>query len=296
VRPWDPERRVVLAATLTLGALLGGCRREPLDREREERVTYRAAFHEIGGLRAGDDVRYGGLAVGAVDGVALDSADPRRLVVTFRVRKDLPVRADARATVPLVTLPVEHYLVLVPVSLDAPPLPPGAMVASVEMRSLPETMLLVSRVLDRSDTLLWAARALADAGTIEHIARATARMDTLTALASHGTRRLQPRLDRIASRTDTLLGRTNVLLATMDSSRADLAAIPGATVQTLRETRRMLAELREGLSQGGGLSNVVRDLSISGRNLARITTEMQRDPLSPLKSRGAPAKPAGPKP
>jgi hypothetical protein len=40
----------------------------------------------------------------------------------------------------------------------------------------------------------------------------------------------------------------------------------------------------------------MRDLSTSGRNLARLTSELQRDPLSPLKGQGVPDKPAGPKP
>jgi phospholipid/cholesterol/gamma-HCH transport system substrate-binding protein len=295
VRPRHLKQRVVLVA-LGLGALLAACRKEPLDNDHKQRVTYRATFREIGGLRSGDDVRYAGLAVGAITGIALDSADPRRLIVSFRVRRDIPVRVDAHAMVPLVTMPTEHYLVLAPASLDAPRLAPGSMVPSLEARSLPEMLVQVSQVLDRTDTLLAAAQPLADADAFERLARVTARMDTLTALATGGTRRLLPRLERTLDRSDTLLDRTNLLLAAVDSSREDLAAIPRTTVQMLRETNRTLVELRAGLAQEGGLPSLMRDLSRSGRNLARITTELRRDPLSPLKRRGAPEKPAGPKP
>jgi phospholipid/cholesterol/gamma-HCH transport system substrate-binding protein len=276
--------------------MIAACRKEPLDKKSDERVVYRAAFHNVGGLRNGDPVRYAGLAVGEISDIALDSADPRQLVVTFHIRPDIPMRVDSRATVPLITIPGERYLSIVPASLDAAPLTPGSRMRVEESQAVPEMMVQLSQLIGSADTVLEVARQLATSRSMRHLARTVARMDTLTALASEGTRELLPHMTRIAARTDTLLDRTNVILASMDSSRADLAALPVETVQTLQETRRTLDELRTGLAQGGGLAVVMRDLSTSGRNLARLTSELQRDPLSPLKAQGVPDKPAGPTP
>ncbi|HKG92839.1 MAG TPA: MlaD family protein, partial [Gemmatimonadaceae bacterium] len=75
---------------------------------------YQTVFDNVAGLNRGDEVRYGGLLVGAVTDIALDRSDPTRLVVTFRVRRSTPVHVDTRASITQVGLLGEPYLNLQP--------------------------------------------------------------------------------------------------------------------------------------------------------------------------------------
>jgi phospholipid/cholesterol/gamma-HCH transport system substrate-binding protein len=62
-------------------------------------VEYRAVFLNASGLNPGDEVRYGGLLVGAVIGLDFHEDDPTRIIVRFRVRPRTPIRADTRAQI-----------------------------------------------------------------------------------------------------------------------------------------------------------------------------------------------------
>jgi phospholipid/cholesterol/gamma-HCH transport system substrate-binding protein len=61
-------------------------------------VLYRIHFNEsVSGLALGDPVKFHGVDVGTVKTMALDSADPRRVQVDVKLRKDAPVKTDTKA-------------------------------------------------------------------------------------------------------------------------------------------------------------------------------------------------------
>jgi phospholipid/cholesterol/gamma-HCH transport system substrate-binding protein len=65
-------------------------------------VLYRIHFLEsVRGLALGDAVKYHGVDVGTVQALELDPADPRRVRVDVKLRKDAPVKTDTRATLQL---------------------------------------------------------------------------------------------------------------------------------------------------------------------------------------------------
>jgi phospholipid/cholesterol/gamma-HCH transport system substrate-binding protein len=65
-------------------------------------VIYRIHFLEsVSGMSLGDPVKYHGVDVGTVDAMSLDPADPRRVRVDVRLRKDTPVKADTKASLQL---------------------------------------------------------------------------------------------------------------------------------------------------------------------------------------------------
>src|SRR4051812_41062757 len=79
-----------------------------LDRQRE----YQSKFGDVAGLNVGDEVRYGGLRVGSVTELEIDSAPPSAIRVRFRVRSNTPVRGDTRASVTQLGLLGQPYLAL----------------------------------------------------------------------------------------------------------------------------------------------------------------------------------------
>jgi phospholipid/cholesterol/gamma-HCH transport system substrate-binding protein len=65
-------------------------------------VIYRIHFAEsVSGMALGDPVKFHGVDVGTVKAMALDPADPRRVEVDVRLRKDAPVKTDTKASLRL---------------------------------------------------------------------------------------------------------------------------------------------------------------------------------------------------
>jgi len=65
-------------------------------------VIYRIHFNEsVTGMALGDPVKFHGVDIGSVKGIALDPADPRRVQVDVRLRKEAPVKTDTKATLKL---------------------------------------------------------------------------------------------------------------------------------------------------------------------------------------------------
>src|SRR5438034_10737927 len=65
-------------------------------------VLYRIHFAEsVSGLALGDPVKFRGVDVGKVKAMGIDPADPRRVQVDVRLRKDTPVKTDTKASLKL---------------------------------------------------------------------------------------------------------------------------------------------------------------------------------------------------
>ena len=257
---------------------------------------YRTAFASVGGLRRGDDVRYGGLDAGSVRAIVIDTANPARFVVTFRVRDQIPIRSDTRAMIPGVTPPTVHYLDLHPGTRGGRPLPPGSFLPSEESPGVPEVLTRLVAVLERTDTMLQAARPLTQHDFFGRLDRTVTHLDTLVALASRNSARLLPQLEETVRRANATLARTDRVLAALDSSHADLAAAPHEAVATLRDMRALLDQIREGVGQEGRMAALMRDLASAGDNLARLSERLERNPVSVLQRRRQPEKLVGPRP
>lgn len=255
---------------------------------------YHATFKSIGGLRKGDEVRYGGIPVGRTRSVRIDPADPSRLIVVFRVRRDTPMRADMRVSVVDLTSPVTRYLNLRPGTRDAPPLPPGDEVPSETGPTIDETLTNVTLLLARADTLLEAASPLMHGDFFVRLDRLTVRLDRMTGALARSSARWAPELERAAGRMDDLLARSDRLLATIDSTRPDLRAASTEALAMLRDTRTLVGELRTGAAEGGGLSQLMRNLTITSDNLLRFAARLERNPASLLRRQSPMPKPAGP--
>lgn len=255
---------------------------------------YYTTFKSVGGLRKGDDVRYGGIPVGRTRSVRIDPDDPARLTVTFRVDRDTPMRADMRASIVDVSSPVTRYLSLRPGTRGAPPLPPGREVPSETGPTIEETLTHATILLARADTLLEAASPLLHTDFFARLDRMTGRLDRMTGILARSSARLAPELERAAGRMGDVLVRTDRLLATIDSARPDLGAASAEALAMLRDTRTLVGELRTGADEGGGVSELMRNLTITSDNLSRLAARLDRNPASLLRSQQPVPKPAGP--
>jgi phospholipid/cholesterol/gamma-HCH transport system substrate-binding protein len=246
----------------------------------------------------GDEVRYGGVRVGSVSALDIDSATPSEISVRFRVRRETPVRADTRASITQLGLLGQPYLALEPGAGGGPVLAEGATVATENNLSVPDAMRRLALSLDRADSVFAAIDRLASANPLARLDTTLARADTLVRGATAGSERLLTRLDAASAQLATLLARSERLVGSIDTAVAE--ARPGLSVtqrealETLRETRSLVLELRDALGQGGGMTELVRNLNSASENVARLSARLERDPATLLLRRGLPAKPSGP--
>jgi len=269
-----------------------------------------AMFTDASGLDAGDDVRIGGVNVGTVARIQLDSGARQLVSVRFRVRKGVSVDGSTRARVTQTGLLGEPYLELRRVGAPRP-LPPDTPIPTDAMPTLADAIMRADRLLARTDTVLGAIDRLAGADPLARLDSTLRRIDALVARADAGTGRAltalegtSGRVDRVlastGSRLDRVLDRTDRLVGSMDTTFR--SAAPGL-VQTqrdaalaLRELRSLLAEVRGAAGQEGGLDALVRNLAIATENAARLSERLERDPSSVLTRRAAVEKRVGPRP
>ena len=276
--------------------LLVGVARFPtmLTRGRE----YRTVFRSVPGLTSGDEVRYGGMLVGSVRDMQIDPRDPTRIIVVFRVGEDTPVQSDTRATITQVGLLGEPYLNLEPGTARGQPLPEGSFVASEQSLTFQEAVSRLAMFFDRADTLLSGIERIGETDPWGRIDRTLARVERLVDTTAAGTARVVAQAEIASRRLGELIERTDRLVASVDTTfrgaESDFGETQREIVTTLRETRALLASVREGLDAGGGMDRLVRNLTSASDNIARLSARLERDPSSLLKQREQPAKRVGP--
>lgn len=265
-----------------------------LDRQRE----YHTAFRDVAGLNVGDEVRYGGVRVGSVSALDIDPTPPSKISVRFRVRRDTPVRADTRASITQLGLLGQPYLALEPGTSAGPILADGAAVESEANLSVQDAMRRLALSLDRADSVFAQIDRLASANPLARLDTTLARADTLVRSAADGSARLLARLDNASGQLATLLARSERLVGTIDTAVAEarpgLSTTQREAMETLRETRTLVLKLRDALGQGGGVTQLVRNLNSASENVARLSARLERDPSTLLLRRALPPKPSGP--
>jgi phospholipid/cholesterol/gamma-HCH transport system substrate-binding protein len=292
-----------LAATvLILGALVVFARYPAIFRTGRE---YKAVFKSVAGLNPGDEVRYGGLLVGTVTSMELPPEDPTRIQVRFRVRRSTPMRSDVIASISQVGLLGQPYLSLKPGSASALAIAEGSTLHSEDSPTFQDAIGRIASFLDRADTLLTGAERVARSSPLERLDRTLARIDSLTIIATTGTSRVFGQLDRSFAQLDVATGRLGqvldrsdrllvVLDTTVRGAGPGLASTQQEALQTIRDLRLLVGDLRNAVEQEGGLDRIVRNMTIASDNLARLTERLDRDPSSILQKRGTPVKLAGP--
>lgn len=259
---------------------------------------YRTVFRSVPGLTVGDEVRYGGMLVGTVDDLEIDPRDPTRIIVAFSVRDDTPVQSDTRATITQVGLLGEPYLNLEPGTARGEPLPEGSFVASQESMTFQEAVSRLAMFFDRADTLLSGIERIAETDPWGRIDRTLARVERLVDTTAIGATRIVAHAEVASRRLGELIERTDRLVAGIDTTFRGAGSGLGDTqrelVTTLRETRALLATVRDGLDAGGGMDRLVRNLTSASDNIARLSARIERDPSSLLKQREQPVKRVGP--
>ena len=282
-------------ATVAFLALLLFARRPIfLDRQRE----FQAVFRDVAGLDVGDEVRFGGVRVGSITAIEIDTAPPSSIRVRLRVRRSTPVRSDTKATITQLGLLGQPYLALQSSNAIGTPLADGATIVGEDNLSVQDAMRRLALSLDRADSAFATLDRLAQANPLARLDTTLARADTLVRGATRGSEQLLTRLDDASRQLAALLMRSERLVGAIDTAVAEarpaLSGTQREALETLRETRALVVELRDALDEGGGMTQLVRNLNAASENFAKLSARIERDPASLFQRRALPAKPSGP--
>ena len=277
---------------------------------RGARVSYKTYLRYAGGLAPGTDVLFGGIKVGTVTAVRPDAQDPTRIEILIDVKQGTPLNAKSIAKLGSVTVVTSPVISISTGSNDAPRLPPGAVITSLETISLDDTERKIVALADSAEGLLEAAhkdvndvtgdarRLIANLNGLtgnpnqRHVADILANTDAMVA-------RLSPKIDQIGDQALKLTNDANTAMAkvgpvvdnanmtvdnankTIDALREPIQADLAEVRKTLDQARGLIADLRAAMrAKDQDITYTLENVRMATDNLNELTESVKERPWS----------------
>jgi phospholipid/cholesterol/gamma-HCH transport system substrate-binding protein len=278
-----------------------------LDREFDE---YDIVFREaVTGLTVSGSVQYNGIQIGEVRKLALDPADPSRVIAHVRVAAGTPVRSDTRATLAYMGLTGVVVIQLTGGRPDSPPLEPkpgeayGTIVADVSslgrlMDSGGDMMANINELVGRVTALVSDENIAKVTSTLEHLEALSGEVAGRSGELGTALKQTLERADRLLAdldgASDTARGlldhETRAALVEMRESLATVRRFADSADRILAANDAALANLgSQGLSQVGPL---IAELRTTLQRLEAVAGQVERDPARFLLGRDQPREKA----
>ncbi|HEY0302468.1 MAG TPA: MlaD family protein [Rhizomicrobium sp.] len=240
----------------------------------QEYVYYTTTFHgSVTGLGKGTVVRYNGIEVGRVDGLAFDPGDPKSVVATLQVRPDLQIHTDATASIASQGLTGGSYVEIIGGSKNtgvfkqttSKPFPDikskPSTLAQLE-QSAPEVVAKLNKIADKLNLLL-------DDKNRKAIAAILTNLDTITSTVAARSGDIDATLRNSSELTRNLAVATHDLHPTLVQAnvtlkRLDKLALDADQVVT-----------GDGIAQ---LSALIADGRRLVNSLTKLSDELNREP------------------
>jgi len=278
-------------------------------------VSYRTYLRYAGGLEPGADVLFGGIKVGQVRAVQSDKQDPTRIEILMDVKPDTPLNEKSVAKLGSVTVVTSPVISVSTGSNDAPRLPPGSVIPSVETVSLDDTQRKVVALADSAQNLLEsvhtdvndvtgdARRLIANLNGItgdvnqRHMAEILANADAMVA-------RLSPKIDQISDQALKLTNDASDVMAkvgpvvdnanaTVSSANDTITKLNDPLQTDLAEVRKTLDQVRDAIAdlqaamrtKDQDVSATIENIRIATENLSDLTESVKERPWSLIRIR-----------
>lgn len=298
---------VIAAIVLFLSALLfvGG-----VNLFGRKRVAYTTFFKFAGGLEPGSFVRFGGLKIGTVQSAEVDPQDSTRIRIKLQVASGSPIRANSKTRISTLGFLGENYVEISPGTREAPLLPPGSEIPSVEIVELADVFNNVNNVTvnanklvndlddrflvlsDNANQLINNLNSVFGPENRRHLDAALANADAILAdsrpylgktLANLETAsaKLGPAIENAngtITRANTLVGNLNDLTG---ENRAAIHSDLLSLHDSLMDARRVMADLDDMLvSNRDNVEEALENVRVSSQNLKEFTDTIKRRPFS----------------
>jgi phospholipid/cholesterol/gamma-HCH transport system substrate-binding protein len=282
---------LLLGAVLVAGVLWlasGGAFQKKYD-------LYHAIENEsVAGLNVNAPVKFNGVAVGKVQDIRLDSANPERVILLFAIERGTPIKTDTEAVLKTQGLTGIAYVELSGGAADSPPLSAmagnkypvirtkpslGARLENVlttVLAKLESTSSAINALLSPENQAAFKST-LADIATVAHTL--AARKDSLDPGIINAARTLEnaARLTAQAGPVVERIGRGAGAVETMGNEVAKTSASAGKTMNAVgADVQRFTAETLPELER------LLGELSVLSTSLRRLSEQTERNPTSVL--------------
>lgn len=229
------------------------------------KVQYRAAFTDVTGLLAGNDVRQAGVKVGSVDGISL-AKDARTAYVTFSMEDNRKVSSSAILRLRYRNLVGERYLAITEGPGSGDPLPDHSTIPVSQTRPALDLTVLFNGFKPLFQAL--------DPKTTNQVA-----YEIVQTLQGEGGT-VEALMQRTASLTNTLADRDAVIGRVIDNLTTVLTTVDQRDAQL----NNLVDQLRR-LSTGFAEDRTAIGQSLAGINdLTSATASLLQDTRGPLKT------------
>jgi len=268
------------------------------DKREATRELVLVTSSSVNGLNPQATVRYRGIVAGKVAGIGLDPGNPRDVLVTVRIRADLPVTQGTRARLATQGVTGLAFIALDDSGENAAPLagdPPRIRLAPGLIDEVSAASLqTLTRVRELAERLA----GLANPDNLARIERTLAHLER----SSRGLERTLQEAPQTLAAVRQVFSRDN--LARISRSLDNLERLSGEAVPLAREGRTLLNRLQtvseriDSLAGATGegvatstlprLNGLLQELTITSRQLSDLLDEIDNSPQLLLLGRGKP--------
>ena len=268
------------------------------DKREATRELVLVTSSSVNGLNPQATVRYRGIVAGKVAGIGLDPGNPRDVLVTVRIRADLPITEGTRARLATQGVTGLAFIALDDSGENAAPLagdPPRIRLAPGLIDEVSAASLqTLTRVRELAERLA----GLANPDNLARIERTLAHLER----SSQGLERTLQEAPQTLAAVRQVFSRDN--LARISRSLDNLERLSGEAVPLAREGRTLLNRLQtvseriDSLAGATGegvatstlprLNGLLQELTITSRQLSDLLDEIDNSPQLLLLGRGKP--------
>ena len=278
-------------------------------------TPYRTYLRYAGGIGAGSEVLFGGIAVGRVKTVRAWDKDPTRIEILLDVKEGTPINRKSVASLGAVSLMASPAVSITTGAQDAERLRPGEAIASQETVSIDDMTRKLAGIADSAEALIVQVQGelkelagpakvllanLNDATGPVNRAQIAAILSQVNNVLAKETPKLDQITDQVLQITrdaDAAIGKVGPLLQHTDATVANV----NQTVEQLRDPiRQDLAQLNATLEQAKSLiatvqsgvrandddiRETVENLRVATENLGQFSDQVKQRPWSLVRIR-----------
>lgn len=268
------------------------------DKREATRELVLVTSSSVNGLNPQATVRYRGIVAGKVAGIGLDPGNPRDVLVTVRIRADLPITQGTRARLATQGVTGLAFIALDDSGEDTAPLagdPPRIRLAPGLIDEVSAASL---QTLNRVRELAERLAGLANPDNLARIERTLAHFER----SSQGLERTLQEAPQTLAAVRQVFSKDN--LARISGSLDNLERLSGEAVPLAREGRTLLTRLQtvseridtlagatgEGVATSTlpRLNGLLQELTVTSRQLSDLLDEIDNSPQLLLLGRGKP--------
>jgi len=278
-------------------------------------TRYKTYLRYAGGIGAGSEVLFGGIAVGRVKTVRAWDKDPTRIEILLDVKEGTPINRKSVAGLGAVSLMASPAVSITTGAQDAERLQPGEAIASQETVSIDDMTRKLAGIADSAESLIVQVQGelkevagpakvllanLNDAtGPVNRaqiaailsqvnnvLAKETPKLDQITDQVLQVTRDADAAIGKVGpllQHTDAAVANVNQTVEQLrDPIRQDLAQLNA----TLEQARSLIATIQTGVrANDDDIRETVENLRLATENLDQLSDQVKQRPWSLVRIR-----------